>query len=167
MKRIYPEPILYKGVSTHRFWACTSYFDMPYFCAYAHLIDIVDEKLGARRSELGQDEIDTLYDDINHDMFKCIMYNFGDFHSGMYFKSVAEATDRYIDKRPVVREWLLSLRAAGKKVYLITNSSEEYADLLMNFAFGVGWRDLFDLIVLKARKPHFFLDKNSFFEVRP
>lgn len=181
---MYPDPIPFKGVSTHRFWACTSYFDMPYFSAYAYLIDLADERVGDR-SGLSADEINSLYDDINHDIFKCIMYNFGDFHSGMFFREMAAATEKYIDKRPVVREWLLSLKSSGKRVFLVTNSSEEYAydfgclvfhvpsvsyilcsDLLMNYAFGVDWRALFDIIILKSRKPHFFLDANPFFEVR-
>lgn len=37
----------------------------------------------------------------------------------------------------------------------------------MCFAFGTDWRTLFDIVVLKARKPNFFVEAPPFFEVRP
>lgn len=130
MRHIYPQPLEYKGVSTKRFWAATSYFDLPYFCVYALLIDLVDAKVADRRGGMSADELASLYEDLNRDMFQCIVHNFGDFYSGAYFREIAAATDKFIDRRPIVREWLLSLRSAGKKVFLITNSSEDYACVL-------------------------------------
>ncbi|MEZ4460473.1 MAG: HAD-IG family 5'-nucleotidase [bacterium] len=66
---------------------------------------------------------------------------------------------------------LLDQRNAGKKLLLITNSEWEYTRFMMDYAFtrfmpdGMVWQDLFDLIVVGARKPVFFLDSSPIFEV--
>jgi hypothetical protein len=56
-----------------------------------------------------------------------------------------------------VREWLVKLRESGIKLFLLTNSGDEFAELLMAHAFGADWRSLFDLVLLKGRKPYYFL----------
>jgi len=66
---------------------------------------------------------------------------------------------------------LLDQKAAGKKLLLITNSEWEYTRRMMAFAFdphlpeGMGWRDLFDLVIVGARKPAFFTERSPFYEV--
>ncbi len=55
--------------------------------------------------------------------------------------------------------------AAGKKLFLLTNSDLVYTDMVMNYVFGGlsagtgNWRDAFDLIFVEAGKPGFFLKK--------
>jgi 5'-nucleotidase len=57
---------------------------------------------------------------------------------------------------------LLELRAAGKKLLLITNSEWTYTTSMMSYAFdrfmpaGGTWRDLFEFVIVQARKPEFF-----------
>lgn len=57
---------------------------------------------------------------------------------------------------------LLELRAAGKKLLLITNSEWTYTTSMMSYAFdrfmpgGGTWRDLFEIVIVQARKPEFF-----------
>jgi 5'-nucleotidase len=56
---------------------------------------------------------------------------------------------------------LLELRAAGKKLLLITNSEWTYTQSMMSYAFDRfmptgSWRDLFEIVIVQARKPEFF-----------
>jgi HAD superfamily 5'-nucleotidase-like hydrolase len=65
---------------------------------------------------------------------------------------------------------LMDLRAAGKKLCVITNSEWSYTQAMMSHCFdrfldGKGWRSLFDLVVVGARKPAFFTEKMPAFEV--
>lgn len=56
------------------------------------------------------------------------------------------------------------LRKGGKKVFLLTNSEWEYTRAMMNPALGLGesdgleWLDLFDMVVVEAKKPKYFND---------
>jgi hypothetical protein len=60
---------------------------------------------------------------------------------------------------------------AGKKLMLITNSEWTYTRPLMEYAVerflppGMRWRDLFEVIVVEARKPDFFTGRTPFFEI--
>ena len=62
-------------------------------------------------------------------------------------------------------------RTAGKKLMLITNSEWAYAKAMMDYAFDrflpgdMTWKDLFDLIIVAARKPSFFFHRNPVFLV--
>lgn len=66
---------------------------------------------------------------------------------------------------------LLDQKAAGKKLLLITNSEWSYTRQLLAYALerflpnGMSWRDLFDVVIVRARKPHFFDSKSPLFEV--
>jgi len=66
---------------------------------------------------------------------------------------------------------LLDQRRAGKKLLVITNSDWSYSSAMMSYAFdrflpeGMTWRDLFDVIIVSARKPHFFSAKGPLFQV--
>lgn len=66
---------------------------------------------------------------------------------------------------------LLDQYHAGKKLLLITNSEWTYTQSMMSYAYdrflpdGMGWRDLFELIIVEARKPTFFTSRNPLFEV--
>ena len=66
---------------------------------------------------------------------------------------------------------LLDLEHAGKQLLLITNSEWTYTRAMMAFAFdahlpkGRTWRELFELIVVDARKPSFFTDAYPILEL--
>lgn len=57
---------------------------------------------------------------------------------------------------------LLDLKYAGKKLLLITNSEWSYTRAMMRYVLdrflpnGMTFRNLFDLVIVGARKPHFF-----------
>ena len=86
-------------------------------------------------------------------------------------KQIAQNPAPFVEVDSQVVETLVDLKRAGKKLLLITNSEWSYTEALMRFAFdaelpaATTWRDLFELVVVSARKPLFFTDKNPFFEV--
>jgi hypothetical protein len=66
---------------------------------------------------------------------------------------------------------LLDQKHAGKKLLLITNSEWEFVSGIMAYTFdpqlqdGMTWRDLFDMVIVSADKPNFFLRDQPAFEV--
>jgi HAD superfamily 5'-nucleotidase-like hydrolase len=66
---------------------------------------------------------------------------------------------------------LLDQKLAGKKLLLITNSDWTFSSAMMSYSFdrflpgGMTWRDLFDLVIVGARKPEFFTSRAPFFQV--
>jgi len=77
----------------------------------------------------------------------------------------------FVEEDPDLPRALADQRAAGRKVVLITNSEWFYTDAMMRHAFdrflpeGRTWRDLFDLVLVSARKPAFFTAAMPAFEV--
>ncbi|KAJ4457949.1 hypothetical protein PAPYR_6480 [Paratrimastix pyriformis] len=56
-----------------------------------------------------------------------------------------------------VLEWLRALRQRhGVRLFVCSNSVPQYVTLALDTAYGPGWRDVFDLVVANARKPHFW-----------
>jgi 5'-nucleotidase len=79
--------------------------------------------------------------------------------------------DRFVDLDPETPLALLDQRRAGKKILLITNSEWTYSSAMMEYAFdrylpeGMTWRDLFDVMIVSARKPVFFSTNSPLFRV--
>ena len=78
--------------------------------------------------------------------------------------------DEFIDLDPKLPQALLDLKYAGKKLIVITNSEWFYTQAMMTYCFdrfldGRGWRSLFDLVIVAARKPAFFSERMPAFEV--
>lgn len=79
--------------------------------------------------------------------------------------------DRFVDLDPDTPLALLDQRRAGKKILLITNSEWAYSSAMMSYAFDrylpddMTWRDLFDVIIVAARKPTFFSTDSPLFRV--
>jgi HAD superfamily 5'-nucleotidase-like hydrolase len=84
---------------------------------------------------------------------------------------ILDDPDRFIDPDPGVAQTLIDQRAADKLVLLITNSDWEYTKRVMRIAVdpfvpGDGtWRDLFDLVIVSARKPEFFTSRHAVFRL--
>src|SRR5690606_34327516 len=80
---------------------------------------------------------------------------------GTLKREILAEPERYVVLDEILPQTLMNLRAAGKKLLLITNSEWYYTKHLMSYAFdrflqGRGWRDLFDIVIVQARKPSFF-----------
>ena len=84
---------------------------------------------------------------------------------------IAQDPERFVDVDPALPVVLEDFRAAGKKLLLITNSEWSYTQQMMSYCFdrflpgGKTWRDLFDIVVVAARKPAFFRQGQPVFEI--
>jgi 5'-nucleotidase len=108
-------------------------------------------------------------------------------YAGLY-RSLSRAVDRahvegalkadilrnpaqFIATDPDTAATLLDQKRAGKRLMLISNAEWPYAREVMRFAFdpylpdGMSWRDLFELVILQARKPGFFSQSLPLFTV--
>ena len=82
--------------------------------------------------------------------------------SGKMHAEVAENPAEYVHYLPDLRERLEGCRAAGKKLFLLTNSGLPFVDRGMTFLAGEGWRSLFDAVVVSAQKPSFYQGQAPF-----
>jgi HAD superfamily 5'-nucleotidase-like hydrolase len=79
--------------------------------------------------------------------------------------------DRFVELDPDLPLTLLDQKMAGKRLLLITNSDWTYTRAMMSYALDrslpgkKGWRDLFDLIIVEARKPGFFSGRQASYRV--
>lgn len=77
---------------------------------------------------------------------------------------------RFFVKDPNLVPTLEKFRAAGKKLFLLTNSEAAYTGAVMDHLVGGApgqWEDLFDLVVCSARKPGFFVARGDGEPVAP
>ena len=79
--------------------------------------------------------------------------------------------DRFVEPDPELALTLLDQREAGKTLLLVTNSEWAYTDAMMSHALshslpaGKTWRDLFDFVIVDARKPAFFSGRQACYEI--
>ncbi|CAH1781018.1 unnamed protein product, partial [Owenia fusiformis] len=85
--------------------------------------------------------------------------------SGLLHQKIMENLDVYIEKGPEVAELLQNLAAAGKKLFLLSNSGFPFVDKGMTYMIGPDWMDLFDVCIVNARKPKFFHQKSRPFRI--
>lgn len=84
---------------------------------------------------------------------------------------IMEDPEQYVVLDPELPLALQDLKHSGKKLLLITNSEWFYTKAMMTYAFdrylpkGSTWRDLFDIVVVQARKPAFFSNRNPVFQL--
>ena len=81
---------------------------------------------------------------------------------GFLKKEIMANPERFIEVDPLLPLALLDQKDSGKNLLLITNSDYEYTEKMMSYAYdtylpeGMTWRDLFDMVIVSARKPNFF-----------
>ncbi len=134
-------------------------FSLSEGCIYAQLVDLLDR--GALAGPMGYRE---LYDQVKENLDRAHV-------EGVLKGEVAADPERYVvldEETPLA---LLDQKHAGKKLLLVTNSEWGYTNAMMAHAFdrflpsGTRWRDLFDLVIVGARKPEFFVSSAPFLEV--
>lgn len=80
--------------------------------------------------------------------------------------------DKFVVLDPDLALTLLDQHHAGRTLLLITNSDWPYTRSMMAYAFDrylpapMTWRDLFDVVIVDARKPQFFNDKQPVYIVK-
>ncbi len=134
-------------------------FSLSEGCLYRQLVDLLDE--GALPDVMGYAELYQRVRDATDAAHT----------EGQLKADILAAPERYVLRDEETALTLVDQKRAGKKLLLITNSDWTYTDPMMRFAIepflprGVGWRELFDVIVVSARKPSFFTAESPLYEV--
>ncbi len=134
-------------------------FSLSEGCLYAQMVDLLDgrslpEVLGYRELYVRvRDVVDAQH------------------MEGRLKAGIIAAPEACVVLDPETALTLLDQRNAGKKLLLITNSDWTFSSAMMSYSFDrflpgdMTWRDLFDLVIVGARKPEFFTSRAPFFQV--
>ncbi|HKP63749.1 MAG TPA: HAD-IG family 5'-nucleotidase [Polyangiales bacterium] len=134
-------------------------FSLSEASLYAQLVDRLDE--GAMQRPLGYKD---LYEAVRSSVNVAHM-------EGALKAEIVRDPERFVVLDDELPPAMLDLQHSGKQLLLITNSDWTYTRAMMAFAFdkylprGKTWRDLFELIVVDARKPSFFTDAYPILEL--
>jgi HAD superfamily 5'-nucleotidase-like hydrolase len=134
-------------------------FSLSEGCLYAQLVDLLDQ--GQLPGAMG-------YRDL---YFRVRAMVDAQHLEGRLKDQISAAPESCVVLDPEIPLTLLDQLHAGKKLMLITNSDWNFSAAMMSYAFdrflpgAMGWRDLFDLVIVGARKPDFFTAHAPFFEV--
>jgi HAD superfamily 5'-nucleotidase-like hydrolase len=146
-------------LAAERFEFLNTLFSLSEACMYAQLVDMLDDR--ELPGVLGYS-----------DLYRLVRESTDQAHlEGELKADITRDPDRYIELDPGTALALLDQHHAGKKLLLITNSEWSYTRSMMQYAFdqflpdGMTWRDLFDLIIVSARKPAFFSTNSPVFRV--
>ena len=142
-----------------RFYFVNTLFSKSEVCAYAQLVDLLDE--GKLPSVIGY-----------ADLFRQVKRGLDAAHmEGQLKAEIMADPERFIELDEDTPLALVDQARADKKLLLITNSEWSYTQPIMAYAFdrflpkSMTWRDLFDVIIVSARKPAFFSERPPLFEV--
>lgn len=73
----------------------------------------------------------------------------------------------YLERAPKLVGYLENLRKRGKKTFLLTNSTNAFISKGMSYLTSSDdWRDLFDCVIVSARKPEFYKSHRPFRRVQ-
>ncbi len=146
-------------LSEDRYIFLNTLFSVSEASMYAQLVDLLDER--KLPGVLGYS-----------DLYKVVRHSIDEAHiEGRLKAEIIADPDRFVELDPDTPLTLLDQRHAGKKLMLITNSEWPYVRSMMNYAFDkflpgeMKWRDLFDLVIVSARKPTFFTMRSPLFRV--
>jgi 5'-nucleotidase len=136
-----------------------SLFSLSEACMFAQLVDRLDGRAFPRVLSYRD-----LYDGVKASLDEAHV-------EGRLKAEIAADRPRFVDLDPETPIALLDQQQAGRKLLLITNSDWPYTRETLAYAFdrflpsGTHWRDLFDLVIVGARKPDFFSGRLPLFEV--
>ncbi|KAM2541703.1 hypothetical protein TB2_021237 [Malus domestica] len=137
-------------------------FSVSEAVAYMQLVDRLDD--GTIPAELGPLDYKGLYKAVGTALFWAHV-------EGQLKSEIMSKPELFVTPDPELPLALLDQKEAGKKLLLITNSDYHYTDKMMQHSFNrflpneMGWRDLFDIVIVSARKPEFFQMSHPMYEV--
>lgn len=134
-------------------------FSLSEACMYAQLVDLLDARVLPEVMGYA-------------DLYARVRQLIDEAHvEGMLKAEIVADPDRFVELDPETPLALLDQHMAGKKLLLITNSEWPYTTAMMRYAFdrflpgNMTWRELFDVVIVSARKPAFFSGTSPVFEV--
>ena len=146
-------------LAERRYVFLNTLFSMSEACMYTQLVKLLDA--GKLPGVLGY-----------ADLYRQVRASLDEAHvEGELKAEILADPDRFVEPDPEAPLALLDQRRAGRKLLLITNSDWSYTRALMAYAFdphlprGTTWRDLFNFVIVAARKPEFFQEDAPVFEI--
>jgi HAD superfamily 5'-nucleotidase-like hydrolase len=147
------------SLSNPRFFFLNTLFSISEGCLFAQLVELMETQrlpLALSYTEL----------------FRKVRFAIDEVHvEGELKARITADPDSYVELDPETPLALLDQKHAGKKLVLITNSEWSFTRDMMAYSFdrflpdGMTWKSLFDVILVGARKPDFFMIRNALFEV--
>ncbi|KAJ6889731.1 hypothetical protein NC651_023470 [Populus alba x Populus x berolinensis] len=137
-------------------------FSVSEAVAYMQMVVRYDE--GAISAEICPPDYRGLYQAVGKALFRAHV-------EGQLKSEIMSKPELFVEPDPELPLALLDQKEAGKKLLLITNSDYHYTDKMMKHSFNrflpndMGWRDLFDIVIISARKPEFFQMSHPLYEV--
>jgi HAD superfamily 5'-nucleotidase-like hydrolase len=137
-------------------------FSLPEANLFALLVDHLDAQAAPGETP----DYIKLFDDIK----ECIDMIHND---GSLKGLIAQDVPKYIYKDPYLALTLDKMRQSGKKLFLLTNSYWEYTNLVMTYLLHgeldsyPHWMGYFDVVIVGARKPSWFMTDSPFWVVDP
>lgn len=137
-------------------------FSVSEAVAYMQMVDRLDE--GAIAAAFGPLDYKGLYKAVGKALFRAHV-------EGQLKSEIMAKPELFVEPDPELPLALLDQKEAGKKLLLITNSDYHYTDKMMQHSFNrflpndMSWRDLFDMVIVSARKPEFFQMSHPLYEV--
>jgi HAD superfamily 5'-nucleotidase-like hydrolase len=155
-RKIYARTVV--DLNDRRWVFLNTLFSLSEGCLFAQLVDLLDQHLIP--GVLGYE-----------DLYRQLKLAMDSVHAeGRLKAEILTSPERFVMRDPDVVAALLDQKHAGKKLLLITNSEWAYTSAMMTSTFDPflpagGWRTLFDVVIVGARKPEFFTTKSPLFEV--
>lgn len=157
LRQVYSRVILDLAEPRWRF--LNTFFSVSEGCLFMQLVELLDEKRLPGVATY-------------HELYEIIRVTTDRAHlEGRLKGEVIGNPERFVDLDENVPLALLDQHYAKKKLILITNSGWHYTRSMMSYAFDrflpgrMTWRDLFEIVIVEARKPGFFMNDNPVFEV--
>jgi len=146
-------------LSESRWVFLNTLFSLSEGCLYAQLVDLLDRRV--LPGVLGY-----------RDLYERVREAVDAQHlEGRLKAEIIRNPEQCVILDPETALTLQDQRHAGKKLLLITNSDWTFSSAMMAYSFdrflepGTTWRDLFDVVIVGARKPDFFTSRAPFFQV--
>lgn len=147
------EPI---NPSSSRYYHVDTLFELPETNLFAEIIELARQDLGDNFPEFAQ-------------IFADVRASIDWVHAeGPLKAQIIADKERFLQRDPELCVALERLALGGRRLFILTNSDWDYAAELCSYLFdgsipGVeSWRQLFDLVLVRSRKPSFFRKEQPF-----
>jgi 5'-nucleotidase len=132
-------------------------FSLSEACLYGQMVELLDA------GQAGDIGYGALYDLVRETMDTAHL-------EGELKAEIIADPERFVTIDEDLVQALLDQKAAGKRLFLATNSEWHYTLPMMNFVFDrhlgpAKWQDLFELVIVQTRKPSFFDGEAPFFAI--
>eukprot|EP01025_Chloroclados_australasicus_P044344 TRINITY_DN4805_c0_g1_i1.p1 TRINITY_DN4805_c0_g1~~TRINITY_DN4805_c0_g1_i1.p1 ORF type:complete len:679 (+),score=92.88 TRINITY_DN4805_c0_g1_i1:39-2039(+) len=146
-----------------RYTFLNTLFSVSEACLFAQMVDRLDQ--GLIPMHVGAHSYQALCKMVAKALYRTHV-------EGRLKEEIIQDPQKYVELEPENAHTLLDMREAGKKLLLITNSDYDYTNKMMKYCYNPflppdmkSWREMFDMVIILARKPDFFRHNMSLYEI--